>query len=66
MIRTIAIVLSAVLVAPIGAAAQPGAPAEKILPRPVPPPRMPAEKVSPRPVQPPAEPPSAPPAVQSK
>jgi hypothetical protein len=66
MIRTIAIALSAVLVAAAGAAAQPGAPAEKILPRPVQPPRMPAEKISPRPVQPPEQPPSAPPAAQSK
>ena len=57
MIRTIAIALSAVLAAPAGAAAQPAAPAEKVLPRPGVPPRMPAEKISPRPVQPPAEPP---------
>lgn len=74
MIRTIAIALSAVLAAPAGAAAQPGAPGEKTLPRPGVPPRMPAEKISPRPVQPPEQPPmqppeqppTAPPAAQSK
>jgi invasion protein IalB len=57
MIRTIAIALSAVLAAPAGAAAQPAAPPEKLLPRPVQPPRMPPEKISPRPVQPPEQPP---------
>ena len=57
MIRTIATVLSAVLAAPAGAAAQPVSPPEKLLPRPAQPPRMPAEKVSPRPVQPPQQPP---------